>query len=315
MDKTDYLLTRINDPEISDDAYSFIFSQCDRVEYLNPTYGGRQIDVIEELYGTDLDNFIPAFIACQDDSSWGMEGKIYTFALTDEIKKLIKAHGISGTIKAPDGCTVFENATLYSDEKILYSCCSHEGYESFDDDFKAALAEVCRGSIEKADCFKNMLTVYERVKQDTKSQRAKEKRILRFTENYIKQEGNAPWYQKPPDVCTFSEFRRIAEKYLPTDIYTLLGKAKKFSDLHPSGYAQNLSEYRQSEKYKATDEENALLYGIDRCLFYLNYIENKFGDDTKSAEQSFDIVIVNSEPLHSEMIADIKTTLNKIDTK
>lgn len=297
MDRLNY--TNIDDTEIYKDAYDFIFSVSDRIEYLNGAWSVNHLDDIKELYGTPLEGFIPALISRKKGGSWGIEGDIYAFKLTDEVKKIVTDCGLKGMLKVGNDIT-FENATLYKGDKKLFSCCSHEGYTFIDDEFNAALSEVCCKAIEKATCYADMLKVYNVVRQETKEARSREKSILRLTQGYIMQDGKAYIYQEPSYKCTFDEYKRIAKKYLQPELCKLLNGAKTFADLHPNGYPQRIDEFKDREKFKNLPEEDELITGINRDLFYLGYIENKFNDDTNDVESDSTPSAIISEEITTE---------------
>ncbi|MCD8308821.1 MAG: hypothetical protein LUD19_03115 [Clostridia bacterium] len=298
MNKNKYM--RIYDPEITDDAYAYIFSNSDHIEYLSED-GYGHIDAVEELYGTDLGGFIPAYIGDQKGDSWGMWGTVFAFTLTDFVKQKVKQNGLANSLVTSGGKIVFQNATLYNGSKAVFSCCSHEGHKSYDEEFECGLADICCSAIEKSNCYGDMLEVFKKVSGEPAEIRARERAILSNTQNYIDQAGNAQVYVKPPYECKFAEYKRIAEKYLQTEVFTLLKGAKSFADLHPNGYPQHADELEEREKFAPLPTERALLGGIDRNLFYLNYIEDKFGIAKKNEKFTPEITLVFNQQMQSEM--------------
>ena len=111
-----------------------VISAADTAEFLNER-GCGYIEHISELYGTDFEDIIPACISSYVGESWGMNGRIYKFNLTDELKTHIRKFGLEGIYVDDVGGKVrLENLTLYKGKKRLFWCLSHEvfcGYDYF----------------------------------------------------------------------------------------------------------------------------------------------------------------------------------------
>lgn len=78
----------INDEELSERAYAYLFGLCDRAEYLFDCPHGKA-DFSTEAIGTDCEGMIGSLEGERRGESWGMRGKILSFRLTREVKEVI----------------------------------------------------------------------------------------------------------------------------------------------------------------------------------------------------------------------------------
>lgn len=258
------------DREVSDEAFAFIFDYCDAIEYLSEFRYGHFDDALY-LSGTAFESWIPALKGTHEGESWGMEGTLYVFALTDAVKKTVKERGLYSLL-VPSENHVLQNATLYRGEREVFSVCSHEGYDHYDKEFENRLAEVCCRAIEKTKAYQRAQEAYERTKK--RKRRASEKRILGAVANYVAQDSGAIIYVCPPAKCTFQRFLSLGRLYFSPEIYQKLSAAKRFSELHPEGYPKTLEEIGNFQNVPRF-EEGALYAEISRELFYYGYAEEK----------------------------------------
>ncbi len=111
-----------------------ILDASDTVEMLNEADGRNEKGFIDiyDLLGTEYEDMVPAFISVKVGGSWGMQGQIFKFRLTDEVKAHILKAGIDGVLygwwKTQYVFTkqLFANFTLFKGDKFIFSCCSHE---------------------------------------------------------------------------------------------------------------------------------------------------------------------------------------------
>ncbi|MDE6691738.1 MAG: hypothetical protein K2K04_07190 [Clostridia bacterium] len=121
-----------------------ILAASDTVEMLYEVNVHKEKEFIDiyDLLGTDYGDMVPAFISVTVDESWGMQGQIFKFRLTDKVRAHILKAGIDGVLygwwETENKFTrrLFENFTLYKGDKLIFSCCTHEL------PFYPALAEI-----------------------------------------------------------------------------------------------------------------------------------------------------------------------------
>ena len=261
------------DREIADEAFAFLFSYCDRIEYLSEYQYGHFAD-ISELAGTELEGMISACVRSHEGESWGMKGTLHVFSLTDGVKSIVKKYGLYSSLFAADSL-VLQNATLYRGEIALFSVCSHEGYDFYEDEFKERFGEVCCRAIEKTEAYREAREAYSRTAE--RKHRTREKKILRAVECYVAKDSEAALYFTPPEPCSYRRFLELAKLYLSSETVRELNRAKRFSELHPEGYAKTLEEigtYQGVPRF----EESELYAKIRRELFFLDYAEEKSRD-------------------------------------
>ncbi|MDE5766373.1 MAG: hypothetical protein K2I17_04325, partial [Clostridia bacterium] len=106
----------IYNEEIGDRAFDYLLSLCDSAEMLY-AYRDYDSDGLEiTALGTEYEGLIPAITGKRKGESWGMEGRIYKFALTDEVKKFIVREDLSAMPQIVKGVWL-ENLILYSGGK------------------------------------------------------------------------------------------------------------------------------------------------------------------------------------------------------
>ena len=118
--------------EVKRTVTQIILDASDTVEMLNEADVRDEKGFIDiyDLLGTDYEDMISAFTGVKVGKSWGMQGQIFTFGLTDEVKAHILKVGIDGTLNAwwkdKSEYPLFENFTFYKGDKLIFSCCTHE---------------------------------------------------------------------------------------------------------------------------------------------------------------------------------------------
>lgn len=111
-----------------------ILDASDTVEMLYEVNRHKEKDFIDiyDLLGTEYEDMVPAFISVKVGGSWGMQGQIFKFRLTDEVKAHILKAGIDGVLygwwntEYKFTKRLFENFTCFKGDKFIFSCCSHE---------------------------------------------------------------------------------------------------------------------------------------------------------------------------------------------
>lgn len=228
---------------IRDVAYDFILSQCDKAEYLNSANSDYFYDLSTELIGTGYEVIISDLIEYRDGSSWAMHGKLCAFSLSDKVKKMIKAHGLTGIIKLND--SVLENLSLYKGEKLLYDTCSHEGYEDIEKTFEKSVSDYCLSAIENTAIYAEFTQTF--LKFPDKSIKKIKSDYLKLSDlyAYVQEAWQAMIYQPPKYPLTYNRYVGIAEKYLDGEIVCALKKFKNFKEVYPYGYPHGIEEIKK----------------------------------------------------------------------
>ncbi len=116
------------------DEYAKMFSVCDKISYLSE-YQWGYLDDILMLYGTRLEGMIESLLSGRNGESWGMYGTVYTFSLSERVKRIVMRFGIERFLFAQNQKYVLQNATLLRGEEELYSVCTHEGLYAAREEF------------------------------------------------------------------------------------------------------------------------------------------------------------------------------------
>ncbi len=283
----------IDDEELSERAYAYLFSLCDRAEYLFDCPHGKA-DFSTEAIGTDCEGMIGALEGERRGESWGMRGKILSFRLTDEVKEVIRhparQHGMPAVWDRR-----LENLTLYKGEKRLYSVCSHEGYTDIDEDFLQKVGTFCRRELPRTSMWKQLEARYPRLSSrsakrlwgDLDKLDDLNRQVCDAWQCFIRQ---PPFYQ-----MTFEEYLAVARDYLSGPIVRKLEEAGGYRELHPEGYARvsrEIEAFRGRPGFDLSD----LWYDIRRELAYWKvFLELHRRPCPPSDEQRFPSIIINEE--------------------
>lgn len=234
----------IYDEEIGDRAFDYLLSLCDSVEMLY-AYRREYADDFEiAALCTEYEGLIPAIIGVRKGESWGMEGRIYKFALTEEVKKVIAEKGLDLEIRFLDFLSL-ENLTLYSGDKVMFSVCSHEGYDTIDEDFKNKVSDFCRREIVKTKLYAETLERYKKLPARTRNERA----VIRSKlYDLVAQVENA-WEKVIRAVprwegMTYEEYLSYAKPVFSADVFEQLERAGSFKGLQPAGYPRTFGEMK-----------------------------------------------------------------------
>ena len=226
--------------QIRTSAYDYLLSLCDRVSYL---YGYRTDDKFDfdiEAIGTDFENDIKDIINKAVAESWGMSGARYSFMMSDRVKSIITEYGLGGIILVNN--KKLENLSLYNNEKLLYSVCSHEGYESFDDEFKNIVSTFCLKKAAELPVYKELDNKFAKYSFAKNDELSKSFTILSELLNYVMQACKAVIHGMPVYEINYEDYVALAEKFLSDDLVKILKKYKSFDQLHPAGYPQTFAE-------------------------------------------------------------------------
>lgn len=226
----------IDDPEIGDEAYAFLFSLCDRVRYL---VGYRtERDVAEELLSSPYQNVLPSLLSAEKGDDWNMEGTYLSFSLSEPVRRMVKENSLGGlvTVGTVRGENVFlENLSLWKGEKRLYAVCSHEGYTDADEDFLTAVGRFCLDQISATQRYAAMKEKFSGLSLLPKEKQRDGYSVLSELCGYVSEAIGDWFYVKPSRACPYGEFLAIAEKFLTADVCEELRRAGSFAGLHPPG--------------------------------------------------------------------------------
>ncbi|MDE6557962.1 MAG: hypothetical protein K2K39_02535 [Clostridia bacterium] len=272
----------IDNAEIEERAYAYLFSLCDSVEMLY-AYRNFDIDGLEiTALGTEFEGLIPAIISVRHGKSWGMEGRIYKFAITDEVRKIIMKFGLDCELRVREDVYLqLENLTLYNGDKVLYSTCSHEGHLDIDDEFRNKVSDFCRNEIVKTKFYSETLERYKKLPERTRNERAIIRSKLYDLNVHVEDAWRAVIRGVPEwEELTYEEYLTLAKPVFSADVYEELEMAGSFKGLHPAGYPRTLKE---TEKFRGVPQFrlSPLMHKINQQLDMLQTvfaIEEDFND-------------------------------------
>lgn len=252
----------INNSELKEKAYEYIFSLCDSVAYLYTCYNNNsnfECDII----GTDYAKIKRSIIKSKTGESWGMRGTIYTFHLSNDIKKVINNLTLNRAIRLTD-TSCLENLELYKNGKCLYSICSHEGYEEIDDEFLSRVSSFCLKEIEHTNLYQRVLDKFSNVLSYPLTQISRDLKILKSLDAYVQEDWQNVIRIAPEINCSYPQYLEIAHKYLSDGIVSQFAKFLSFKELYPTGYPRTFEEimsfknnppFQSNELYKQIMEE------------------------------------------------------------
>lgn len=252
---------------------------------------GYGLQSIYDLYGTEYEDIIPAYVSSCEGESWGMRGKLFSFRLTEELKAHIRKGSLTCIFKEGDKY-ILENLTLYRGDKCMFTCCSHEAFDlvipELADELADEVLRAVKATIERTELFAQMQAVNNGITKKPESVE-KDLAILRGLCCYVDQAKGWWIYQPPRYKCDFIKFRKIAKKYLTPSTYVVLEKVNDYAELQPLPVPQTVEEvvdnldktygphYICTEYYKLVESE----------LFMLQYIrKNNGATDRVDKEQA-----------------------------
>ena len=222
--------------EFYERAYEFIFSLCDKVEYLyERPWENRKLE--NDLIGHEYEDILPFIIKKEFSKAWGMAGMVYTFSLAEPVKKMIKENGLDIMIYVPQAKKYMENLTLYKEEEQIYSVCSHEGYKEMSDSFGKSISAFCYKEMQNTELFSKLQKKQkELLKQSpiwTKEKMSKALDRLSELSNQVEQACDFYIYVTPRYKTTFKTYKKLAKNFLTESINEVLDTANDYSDLYP----------------------------------------------------------------------------------
>ncbi len=258
--------------EVQQSVTKTVLSFCDTAEFLgSDIYGLKDIC---DLYGTQYEDIIPAFLYCRQGESGGrMCGDLFRFRLTEPLKKHILDESLTCMFGGEP--PLLENLALFQGEKCLFSCVSHEVFSLYhmaevDDSLKDAVLSSVNDAIKNMPLYGQMQKIASDLKNKTKAELKTEIRILHELCCYVDEAVHYYFYMKPTYPCSFPKFRQIAKNYLTEDTYSVLAPLNDFADLQPlpipktsteaiCGREKFAPQYLQSDYYKQVERELSML--------------------------------------------------------
>lgn len=258
--------------EIKDKVTEIVLSASDTAELMS--YDNCGLQSIFDLYGTEYEDMIPAFISCRSGDNWGMFGKFFKFRLTKELVRHIREEGICCSFR--EGHDFYmENLCLFRGEKVIFSCLTHEvfqlyGMAEIDDSLNEKITDEVANLIENMPLYAKMQETNRRLAAKSEEEFKRELCILYDLHSYVDREKGAWFYQTPTYECTFREFKKIAKQYLTADTYSALDPLKSFAEFQPLPVANTVDEvlkgvhkdspqFLQTDYYRKLRQELALL--------------------------------------------------------
>ncbi|MCM1546438.1 MAG: hypothetical protein NC033_05315 [Clostridiales bacterium] len=277
----------IDNAEIEERAYAYLFSLCDCAEMLYAV-NNDEVDGLElTALGTEYEFLIPAILGSQKGQSWGMWGRIYRFVLTDEFKKLIADGGLGQMPQITEGVWL-ENLTLLSGDKVMYSTCSHEGYNDIDEDFCNKVSDFCRKEIIKTKLYNQMLERYKNLPKLPRNKMAANRSKLYDLNEQVENEWQRVIRGVPRwNDLTYGEYLSLAKPVFSDNVFEKLSAVKSFKELHPAGYPRTLGEI-VNFRGKPDFRDSELMRDIERQLDMLDtvfYLEEGIDDWRIEGEQ------------------------------
>ncbi len=226
-------LSFYDDEEIRDEVYDYIFSFCNQVKCLmsslaqNDSLSYTLVDKKIYLYETNR----------KFATEWGMRGEYVTFKLNNFVKNILKQCNLeSGFVVEKDAeYVLFSNITLLNNDKLIYSCCTHEGYIEFDKELKHNLPEFCFQTLKTTKTYNEMKTIFLNLKKEYNSSAISEIcDKLSYLHCYVEKAHNSMIRQSSvyDDEMTWSEYLNLASKSLTKKTYAELSGAGSFENLY-----------------------------------------------------------------------------------
>lgn len=286
----------IYNDEIKERAFAYLFSLCDGAEMLYACNQDEEDDLEFDALGTEYENLIPAIKGSKKGESWGMWGRIYTFALTDEFKNFIVREGLGAMPQILKGVRL-ENLALLNGGKCMYSVCSHEGYEDIDAEFEKKVSDFCRREIVQTKLYAETLERYKKLPKRTRNERAVIKSKLQDLTAQVEDAWQKCIRTKPWWEMSYSEYLRLAKPVFSQDVYEKLEKAGSYKGLHPAGYPRTFDEFpafQGKPDFGASGLMSEIIKQLD-MLETVFYIEEGLKDWHVDGEEAHTPTIIMNE--------------------
>jgi|GEM_PF-4697351 len=258
-----------NDEEIINSVYDYIFTFCNRVKFRSSTdyYNIKNNDkkVDENIYVYEIER--------KDDSEWGMQGLYITFKLSDFIKNILKKYSLEGCflVEKNNDEKLFDNVTLLYNKKEIFSCCTHEGYTEFENEFQKKLDLYCCERLKNTHTYKKMKQIYLNLKKTcTDNEISVIHNKLKYLYCYVDKACNAFIRQSSEyDDITWIEYLELAQKVFSKKICAELEKASSFEQLQKLQINKS-----KTENYNSQFILSPLYRSIARDLSFISLFIN-----------------------------------------
>lgn len=230
--------------EVREKVAEIVLSASDSAEFLGSS--GYGLQEIYDLYGTKYEDIIPAFRSFKSGESYGMYGKLFRFELSDHLRRHIAEEGLD-CVFGENGKLFLENLYLFSENKIIFSCLSHEVLSLYhmaeiDDSLSDCIQSGINETITNMPLYDNMLQISRQLKGKTESAIKRELSILSDLCWYVDREKRVWAYSPPKRECNFADFKKIAKSYLTKDTYSALSDINSYSELQPLPVAKTVED-------------------------------------------------------------------------
>lgn len=257
-----------------DAIYDYIFEKCDKVSLFSSDFAKKSLKKVKHLDETKFKEVILASTKEFADKSWGMTGHTFEFRLTKGMQKFMRNFAPNDYIKI--GEFTLENLNFYQGDKVMYSVCTHEGWEGYDEDFKTGLAEICCNLIEKTQFFSEKYAILSKNKK-IKAEIDRELTILSNLELYVQADSDAFIYSVPRYAIDFKGYVALAEQYLGTQLINKIKSYESFAQMNPEGYAKTIEECLKDKKVQYFSDYE-WVKSLKNEIFYLRYCFAKIYD-------------------------------------
>lgn len=252
-----------DDQEICDKVYNYIFTLCDRVEFLNSNSKFVLESLDNVFFNSHKYNLRKSLLDIKFGVDyWNMNGNICNFKLSNDLKFLITQVGFENFYKIEyDNRSVFlENLTLYKSNKLMFSICTHEGYTKKDDDFNKKVSNYIKKELLRTKMFCKMKNTYLNLSKNyTNVEIIEIYQKLRDIEAYVAKDSNANIRMSSEyENITFEEYKILAQKVFSESILSKLN-VSSFKELNNKN---NLTEFslNQNDNIKYSQFLSTQLY-------------------------------------------------------
>lgn len=180
-------------------------------------------------------NFKPFKTSIETDF-WNMEGLIVYFKITTKIEAFFSGLENIEDILQMDN-NILENLTLYKNDKVIFSICTHEGYVYFDESIKDKLKKHYIKVVQNDRDFIFTKNKYLDLKKSNQY-KVEEIEILNDINNYVAEAKQALIYLNPKHKCSVENYKLLVTKYMPDYIYPYFNLLKSFDIFEM--YVQNI---------------------------------------------------------------------------
>ena len=165
-----------------------------------------------------------------------------------------------------------ENLCLYSGEKEVFSCVSHELYHmaEIDDSFTDLILSAIKETIEEMPLYEKMKNTAFRLSNKPIGTIKKELQIL-FDLCWYVDSTKGMWIYSPPrHKCDLISFKKIAKIYFTEETYSVLTPITSYADLQPlpaartvedilNGIGKDTPQFLKTDYYKTVKSELNML--------------------------------------------------------